>query len=108
MVTPRERGVTGSDTATSSETTRVAAQEPSISRHVRNRMIPGAGIPGNGRVHIKENTRDEIQANTLQRLRRAGADRIGDDAGRDGSAFRSCLLYTSPSPRDRTRSRMPS
>ena len=25
-----------------------------------------------------------------------------------GIALRSCLLYTSPSPRDRTRSRMPS
>ena len=26
----------------------------------------------------------------------------------DGGLFKSCLLYTSPSPRDRTRSRMPS
>ena len=26
----------------------------------------------------------------------------------DGTYFRNCLLYTSPSPRDRTRSRMPS
>ena len=26
----------------------------------------------------------------------------------DGGGFRACLLYTSPSPRDRTRSRMPS
>ena len=26
----------------------------------------------------------------------------------DGIVFKSCLLYTSPSPRDRTRSRMPS
>ena len=25
-----------------------------------------------------------------------------------GKAFKICLLYTSPSPRDRTRSRMPS
>ena len=30
---------------------------------------------------------------------------IGDD---DDSEFNLCLLYTSPSPRDRTRSRMPS
>ena len=29
-----------------------------------------------------------------------------EDAG--GSKFYGCLLYTSPSPRDRTRSRMPS
>ena len=28
--------------------------------------------------------------------------------GREGNVLRTCLLYTSPSPRDRTRSRMPS
>ena len=28
--------------------------------------------------------------------------------GQDAGDFRTCLLYTSPSPRDRTRSRMPS
>ena len=28
--------------------------------------------------------------------------------GPDGPLFMACLLYTSPSPRDRTRSRMPS
>ena len=28
--------------------------------------------------------------------------------GGDGSILSTCLLYTSPSPRDRTRSRMPS
>ena len=30
------------------------------------------------------------------------------DRGHSGAAVISCLLYTSPSPRDRTRSRMPS
>jgi len=29
-------------------------------------------------------------------------------SGFNGECFISCLLYTSPSPRDRTRSRMPS
>ena len=29
-------------------------------------------------------------------------------AGESEPVFESCLLYTSPSPRDRTRSRMPS
>ena len=37
---------------------------------------------------------------------------IGDDQERDGEMIIEtkdiCLLYTSPSPRDRTRSRMPS
>ena len=32
-----------------------------------------------------------------------------DEPGHDGKVYkRTCLLYTSPSPRDRTRSRMPS
>ena len=30
------------------------------------------------------------------------------EADRKGKQFNNCLLYTSPSPRDRTRSRMPS
>ena len=33
---------------------------------------------------------------------------IDDDDGADLAHITSCLLYTSPSPRDRTRSRMPS
>ena len=33
---------------------------------------------------------------------------IGDVTGKDIIVYCSCLLYTSPSPRDRTRSRMPS
>ena len=32
----------------------------------------------------------------------------GDAAGHSVGTVHSCLLYTSPSPRDRTRSRMPS
>ena len=40
----------------------------------------------------------------MQRMIAQGNDAI---AGKD-DAIKSCLLYTSPSPRDRTRSRMPS
>ena len=36
------------------------------------------------------------------------AERILALNGRPLSTMKSCLLYTSPSPRDRTRSRMPS
>ena len=39
--------------------------------------------------------------NEIKRLEDAGADMIHVDV-------MDCLLYTSPSPRDRTRSRMPS
>src|SRR5665811_817139 len=35
-------------------------------------------------------------------------DNINPKKARSGSQFYICLLYTSPSPRDRTRSRMPS
>ena len=33
---------------------------------------------------------------------------FGATIGRNGNRIKGCLLYTSPSPRDRTRSRMPS
>ena len=36
------------------------------------------------------------------------ADRASTAAAVNGSSNAACLLYTSPSPRDRTRSRMPS
>ena len=36
------------------------------------------------------------------------AQQIGSDQGLTDDQLQGCLLYTSPSPRDRTRSRMPS
>ena len=47
--------------------------------------------------------RDFATANT--EFRRTGAARTGRQSQ---TWLRTCLLYTSPSPRDRTRSRMPS
>ena len=41
-------------------------------------------------------------------LRRIGEKRRDLRAARGNGAERDCLLYTSPSPRDRTRYRMPS
>ena len=37
-----------------------------------------------------------------------GFVRLVDSMGGDDAIVQACLLYTSPSPRDRTRSRMPS
>ena len=37
-----------------------------------------------------------------------GHVRVNVTAGQGSGVARNCLLYTSPSPRDRTRSRMPS
>ena len=47
----------------------------------------------------------------LEMQKRQGDQQALEDSKSDigwGSQIRSCLLYTSPSPRDRTRSRMPS
>ena len=44
----------------------------------------------------------------LLRLRKLCALSAGKRQSRCGALLNSCLLYTSPSPRDRTRSRMPS
>ena len=61
-------------------------------------------------IKIAEKNRDEIGTRFPKVLRRVGGynlDALLPDtlASRPGS---TCLLYTSPSPRDRTRSRMPS
>ena len=37
-----------------------------------------------------------------------GSWEVFDDTGTVHDTYDTCLLYTSPSPRDRTRSRMPS
>ena len=54
-----------------------------------------------------------LEENKANRLKKPMERRIfpegKDERGRDYNDLRwSCLLYTSPSPRDRTRSRMPS
>src|SRR5664280_524696 len=48
-------------------------------------------------------TRDHLSTDELYRLVKKHDERIGFT-----TVYRTCLLYTSPSPRDRTRSRMPS
>ena len=73
-------------------------------------------------IHSEEELRhrhiDDVDRPELRQLKRQGFSdmRIAKLCGVDESAVRerrhalglSCLLYTSPSPRDRTRSRMPS
>ena len=46
--------------------------------------------------------------NILKGLEKEGLIRIKASEKDEDELNRSCLLYTSPSPRDRTRSRMPS
>ena len=55
------------------------------------------------RMHV---VRSELRTAT-DAAARAGVEAIGRTESRE-DAIQACLLYTSPSPRDRTRSRMPS
>ena len=48
----------------------------------------------------------KITKEQYEKARQFAEQRIGLSKGL--YAYRGCLLYTSPSPRDRTRSRMPS
>ena len=48
-----------------------------------------------------------MDISTLTQLISVGKDFLGGGDS-DDDTIRACLLYTSPSPRDRTRSRMPS
>ena len=65
------------------------------------------------------NNKKALQARELTQLQtiiQEGINRFGKNIFKEGAAVsaggvainNSCLLYTSPSPRDRTRSRMPS
>ena len=59
---------------------------------------------------LEVNIEGEIRARPTDDLLTAscGACTTGDVEMPDGEVGNTCLLYTSPSPRDRTRSRMPS
>ena len=64
----------------------------------------------------KEKVVEEIEENQLMIKTSKGEEKFSSDRMRDYVTrftkgfknFKNCLLYTSPSPRDRTRSRMPS
>ena len=65
----------------------------------------GNGTKVQGKSFIKRDTvTDELWQNHLQGAESLGIIPINDD----NQCQWGCLLYTSPSPRDRTRSRMPS
>ena len=52
--------------------------------------------------------RDRFQVAAVCARSLASADALAAQFGSDVERCTDCLLYTSPSPRDRTRSRMPS
>jgi biopolymer transport protein ExbD len=72
-------------------------------------LIAGSIIPG---LSMKTNPPETVQKSNLKVKRKVVTVVIKRDGtiyyGKDRVDFDTCLLYTSPSPRDRTRSRMPS
>ena len=61
-----------------------------------------------GLLSIEENTQFEARLETEPHLRRYYADWLEDFVTLTDDIGEVCLLYTSPSPRDRQKSRMPS
>ena len=61
-------------------------------------------------IHIKLNTLRSRNVSVVAAIQSIGQIKgnYGEDWESVLSGFSTCLLYTSPSPRDRTRSRMPS
>ena len=70
----------------------------------RFRVFPTPGTPRDPFEKIA----DAAQVNVFTRLAPSVALHIPWDAVDDFGALRTCLLYTSPSPRDKRQSRMPS
>ena len=61
------------------------------------------------KLSLVENINDElVSLIENMHLTMEAAEGIGLASNQVGQDYRFCLLYTSPSPRDRTRSRMPS
>ena len=74
------------------------------------KIVPYEVVKGpNDDVRVKAGDKEyappEISAMTLQKLKHDAEAYLGETVS---DAVITCLLYTSPSPRDRTRSRMPS
>ena len=73
----------------------------------RIRNVALVGHAGNGKTTLAEALL--YRAGVITRLGRVEDGTATTDAEpEEHSRTQSCLLYTSPSPRDRTRSRMPS
>ena len=94
---------------------------PQVSARIRERLIEaGASFLANDNIadHLQPGELDQLQVEVADKVRdllRSLVIDIDNDHNTHETAERvakmylqDCLLYTSPSPRDRTRSRMPS
>ena len=68
-------------------------------RYLDSPMAPSVEMEGRGRVLVFSSN-NYLGLSDHSEVRTAGVEGI--------ARFGACLLYTSPSPRDRTRTRMPS
>ena len=81
-------------------------------------LVAGSTNPLSGDLYITHDNADIIlgranAANTANRIEGLGTSgktfiQFGFNQNDGGDEYQSCLLYTSPSPRDRQKSRMPS
>ena len=58
-----------------------------------------------GGILLPDSAKEKPQVGEVAQV---GPGKLNDDGSRQTPEVSICLLYTSPSPRDRTRSRMPS
>ena len=84
---------------------------------VRAHLIKALGDGDQALEQLEERLNQAMHAQLPQRVRRKLQSRAWEAAGdwvdipyhgKDGEEDKNCLLYTSPSPRDRQKSRMPS
>ena len=73
------------------------------------KLVPHAEISDDGDKDDRDSTPDDDRTNDAGGVPNTGTDNTNDQTPpTDEDDHDPCLLYTSPSPRDRTRSRMPS
>ena len=82
-------------------------EEMGMTEGTKERVEPSFPVleKGESLIFLENETVASMQY--LNRLTKSGADLLAFIRS-EPARFQSCLLYTSPSPRDRTRSRMPS
>eukprot|EP00656_Telonema_subtile_P041168 TRINITY_DN46295_c0_g1_i1.p1 TRINITY_DN46295_c0_g1~~TRINITY_DN46295_c0_g1_i1.p1 ORF type:complete len:123 (-),score=32.54 TRINITY_DN46295_c0_g1_i1:34-402(-) len=120
MIRRPRRSTLSSSSAASDVYKRQVGEEPYASQHakeVRWGLSPLSQVSAACQVPVNEgifrNVRQEVQRAAQEKAQVEAAQRVQREAmvtQREVAVAQreACLLYTSPSPRDRTRSRMPS
>ena len=85
----------------------IASNELTINYDTRSPTVILSTIDSDNRLNIADNP-TTIEFDFSENVKGFVKSDITEGVGNSGSLANTCLLYTSPSPRDRTRSRMPS